>query len=259
MLLGVEPTGLDPVSLIIAFSFGALSFISPCVLPLLPGYLSLMSGYSAADLAEGKASTGRMLRVTLLFIAGFSAVFVALGASATSLGGYLLRNQVRALQIAGWFIVFMGLFIAVTAVWTPRVLMPMMRERRIEIKPSRLGPYAPPLMGVAFGFGWTPCIGPVLAAIFSIAATQDTVGQGMVLLGVFSMGLGLPFLGAALGMSKAYGSFAFFKRHLRKINLASGALLAFFGWLMINGELTRLSNWFIGILERIGLDGLSAI
>ena len=259
MLLGVEPTGLDPVSLIIAFSFGALSFLSPCVLPLLPGYLSMMSGYSAQDLAEGKASTTRMLRVTLLFIAGFSAVFIALGASATSLGGWLLRNQVTALKIAGWFIVFMGLFIAITAVWTPRFLLPVMRERRIEVRPSKLGAYAPPLMGVAFGFGWTPCIGPVLAAIFSIAATRDTVGDGMILLGVYSLGLGLPFLGAALGMSKAYGSFNFFRRHLTKINLASGALLAFFGWLMINGELTRLSNWFIDFLDRIGLDGLTAI
>ena len=255
----MEVTGADPASILIAFAFGALSFVSPCVLPLLPGYLSLMSGYSARDLSEGNASMTRMLRVTLLFVLGFTAVFVALGAGATSIGTFLRRNQGTTLEIAGWFVVAMGLFIAITAVWTPQFMMPLMRERRVEIRPSKLGNWAPPLMGVAFGFGWTPCIGPVLASIFLLAGTQDTVGQGMLLLFAYSLGLGVPFVFAAIGMTKAFSVFGWFRRHLQKINLASGLLLAGFGWLMINGELTRMSTWFIDILNSIGLDRLSAI
>ncbi len=252
--------GADPAGLLIAFVFGALSFVSPCVLPLLPGYLSMMSGYSAKELSEGQAATGRMLRVTLLFIAGFTAVFVALGAGATSLGGFLLRNQVAAVRIAGWFVVAMGLFIALTAVWNPRFLMPLMRERRLEVRPSRLGAWAPPLMGVAFGFGWTPCIGPVLAAIFTLSFTSSTVGQGMALLFAYSLGLGIPFLLAALAMTKALGAFSWFRRHLRPINVGSGLLLAVFGVLMITGQLSVLSRFFSDLLSDIpGLRSLATI
>ena len=258
-MIAAVPTGVDPASLVIAFAFGALSFLSPCVLPLVPGYLGLMSGYSATDLAEGRASTARMLRVTGLFVAGFTTVFVALGAGATAFGSFLLRNQNLATRIAGWFIVVVGVFVAVTAVWTPRVFLPLLRERRFDLRPSRLGHWAPPLMGIAFGFAWTPCIGPVLAAIFTIAATQRTVGQGMVLLFVYSLGLGVPFLAAALGMSRAYGAFGWFRRHARPITVVSGALLAGFGVLMITGRVTALSNWFIDVLEAIGLDSLSTI
>jgi cytochrome c-type biogenesis protein len=258
-VLAASVTGVDPVSLIVAFTFGALSFLSPCVLPLIPGYLSLMSGYSATDLADGNVSVRRMLRVTILFVLGFTAVFVALGAGATSFGSFLLRNQSVATRITGWLIVFMGVFIAFSAVWNPKFLMPLMRERRLEVRPSQLGDWAPPVMGVAFGFGWTPCIGPVLAAIFTIAATQDTVYQGMVLLFVYSLGLGIPFLLTSLVMTKAFGAFAWFRNHLRTINVVSGLLLAFFGVLMITGRLTQISSWFIEFLESIGLDSLSAI
>ncbi len=252
-------TGVDPVSLLIAFSFGALSFVSPCVLPLLPGYLSLMSGYSASDLSEGKASTRRMVRVTLLFIAGFTAVFVALGASATAFGQWLTRNQNETLRIAGWLVVAMGLFIAVSAIWNPRLLMPLMRERRMDVRPSKLGAWAPPVMGVAFGFGWTPCIGPVLGAIFALSASQDTLAQGMLLLFVYSMGLGIPFLAASIGMTKAFTAFGWFKTHLRPINAASGVLLAAFGFLMITGRLTDLSVWATDLLRFVGLDSVTAI
>ncbi|MEX2418769.1 MAG: cytochrome c biogenesis CcdA family protein, partial [Acidimicrobiia bacterium] len=152
------------VNVIAAFLFGALSFLSPCVLPLLPGYLSMMSGYSAADMADGKVSTRRMLRVTLLFVAGFTAVFVALGATATSLRGLLVRNESTILAVAGWIVLGMGLFIALSALINPRLLAPFMRERRVDVRPSRLGSWAAPVMGAAFGFGWTPCIGPTLGA-----------------------------------------------------------------------------------------------
>lgn len=238
------------VNIIAAFVFGALSFLSPCVLPLLPGYLSMMSGYSAADLAEGKASTRRMLRVTALFVLGFTLVFVALGATATGIGKSLLRNQDTITTWAGWLVVAFGVFIAVSAIWNPRLLMPFARERRLEVRPSQLGVWAPPVMGVAFGFGWTPCIGPTLAAILTVAGTQDTVAEGMFLLFVYSMGLGVPFVLAGLGMTKAYGSFAWFKRHFTAITVTSGVLLAFFGILMVTGKLVELNLWFQRILPE---------
>ena len=123
------------VNILAAFVFGMLSFLSPCVLPPTSGYMSMMSGYSASDLAEGKATVGRMLGVTLLFVAGFTAVFVTLGATATSLGKTLLRNQGAITTIAGWVVVAFGLFIAVSAVWSPKLLNPFMRQRRLEVPP----------------------------------------------------------------------------------------------------------------------------
>ena len=232
------------VNVLAAFIFGILSFISPCVLPLLPGYLSMMSGYSAADLSEGKVSTARMLRVTLLFVAGFTLVFVALGATATTLGRSLLRNNSTITVVSGWVVIFMGLFVAVTAIWRPRSLMPFMRERRADVRPSRLGAFAPPVMGAAFGFAWTPCIGPTLGAILTVAATESTVKQGMVLLFVYSLGLGIPFVLAGIGITKLYGAFGWVKRHFVQISVASGLLLTGFGVLMITGHLTDLNQWF---------------
>ncbi len=236
------------VNIVAAFVFGALSFLSPCVLPLLPGYLSMMSGYSASDLAAGKASLGRMLRVTLLFVAGFTTVFVILGATATSIGRSLLRESGTITTVAGWVIVAFGLFIAISGIWNPRLLGPMMRERRLEVRPSRLGAWAPPVMGVAFGFGWTPCIGPTLGAILTVAGTQNTVAEGMFLLFIYSMGLGVPFILSGLGMTKAYGAFGWFKRHFTAITVTSGVLLAVFGVLMVTGRLVHLNQWFQRVL-----------
>jgi len=254
----VEISSLNLFSLLAAFGFGALAFLSPCVLPLLPGYLSMMSGYSAVDIAEGKATTGRMLRVTLLFVAGFTVVFVALGAGAGSIGGNLFStNRGTFIKIGGGFVIAMGIFLAVTAVWTPRFFLPLMQERRVEVRPSRLGAWAPPVMGAAFGFAWTPCIGPALASIFTIAAGSGSAStaEGMVLLAVFSLGLGLPFVLAGLGMSKALGLFAWLRRHARPITVVSGLLLAGFGVLMVTGELNELNSWFQNNLPAFPWDG----
>lgn len=235
---------VESVNVFAAFIFGMLSFLSPCVLPLLPGYMSMMSGYTASDLADGKSSNLRMLRVTLLFVGGFTAVFVALGATATSLGSALLRNTSTITVWAGWIVVGMGLFIAVSAVWNPALLGPMMRERRVDVRPSKLGGWAPPVMGAAFGFGWTPCIGPTLAAILTIAATEDTVLEGMFLLFTYSLGLGVPFILAGIGINRAYSAFGWMKRHFTPITVGSGVLLAVFGLLMVTGRLVDLSRWF---------------
>jgi len=241
------------VSLVVAVFAGAASFISPCVLPLLPGYISLMSGYSMQELAEGNVSMRRVVGATGLFIGGFTVVFVALGATATSLSRFL--QQAVFTQIAGWVIILMGLFIAVTAVWTPRVLLPMMRERRFEMgRARRFGVFAPPLMGMAFAFGWTPCIGPFLATALTLGASQDTVGEGMLVLFFYALGLGIPFLVTSLALTKALAAISWVKRRLVPITVVSGLALALFGVLMVTGQLSALSSFFSDLMLRLGLE-----
>ena len=247
----MEIESLNLATLLIAFVFGGLSFLSPCVLPLLPGYLAMMSGYSAREIAEGDTSARRMLRVSLLFVLGFTAVFVALGATATTFGRNLLQNSNTFQTVGGWLIIVLGVFIAVTALWNPTILMPMMRERRVEVRPSRLGSWAPPVMGVAFGFGWTPCIGPTLASILTIAAFQGTVAEGMILLAAYGLGLGVPFVLFAIGIDKLYGALAWFRRNLKPITLVSGVLLALFGVLMITGQIVELNRWVQRVLPEL--------
>ena len=250
---------MDPASALSAFLFGILSFASPCVLPLLPGYLALMSGYSASELQSGQASALRMLRVTVLFAAGFTAVFVALGAGATSVSGFLLRNRSVVSSVAGSLIILFGLVILVMALSNTSRLAFLFQERRFEIRPSRLGVWAPPLMGMAFGFGWTPCIGPVLAAILTLAASQNTVGRGMFLLFVFSMGLGIPFIAAGIGVTKVYSGIRGLQRHLRKINMVSGLLMVGFGLLFVTGRISDLSSLISNLMLRLGLEWLTII
>lgn len=250
---------MEPASFLSAFVFGALSFVSPCVLPLLPGYLGLMSGYSVAELQQGKASTGRMLRVTVMFVAGLTVVFVLLGAGATSIAGLLIRNKTVITQVAGWLILLFGLVILVMALGNSPRLAFLARERRLDVRPSRLGGWAPLVMGMAFGFGWTPCIGPVLAAILTQAATQDTVVRGMFLLFLFSMGMGIPFIAAGIGVTKLYSGISLLQRHLRKINVASGLLMVVFGWLFITGRIADLSGLISDWMIRLGLEQLAEI
>ncbi len=250
---------MTDVNLIVAFGAGILSFISPCVLPLLPGYLSLMSGYSVAELEAGSASSARMLRVTGLFVLGFTVVFVALGAAATGVGSFLARNKNLANQVAGWVVVGFGLLIVWTAVSKSSLLARLTRERRMEVRPSRLGSWAPPVMGLAFGFAWTPCIGPVLGVILTASAVQETVVRGMMLLFVFALGLGVPFVLAGVGMSRAFRAMRFMRRYLRPINITSGLLLAGFGVLMITGQISVLSSWISRLLIDTPLERLANI
>jgi cytochrome c-type biogenesis protein len=246
------------VSLFAALLAGTASFLSPCVLPLLPGYVSLMSGYDMAELAEGNVSMRRVVGRTGLFVLGFSAVFVGLGATATSLSGFL--NQSIFTTIAGWLIIAMGLFIAVTAVWTPSFLLPVMKDRRMESSgASRLGLLGPPVMGAAFAFGWTPCIGPFLASALLLGANSDTVAEGMLVLLFYSIGLGIPFLLTSILLAKAFSAFNWVKRYLTQITVISGLMLAFFGVLMVTGRITDLSAFFSDLLVKLGLDGLAEV
>ena len=161
---------------------------------------------------------------------------------------------------AGWVIVAMGLFIAITAVWTPSWLLPMMKDRRIESSGARrLGLFGPPVMGAAFAFGWTPCIGPFLASALLLGANEETVGEGMLVLAFYAIGLGIPFLLTSLLLAKAFSAFNWVTRYLTQITVASGVLLAFFGVLLITGQITTLSAWFSDLLIRLGLEDLADV
>jgi cytochrome c-type biogenesis protein len=240
---------------VLAFAGGMLSFLSPCVLPLVPGYLSLMSGVSVTQLATAQGDeTRRLLRSTLLFVAGFTLVFTLLGAGASAIGQALLRHQQGLNQVAGVITIVMGLFIA--GVLAPRA---MQRERRFHVLPESLGVFAPPLMGMAFAFGWTPCIGPILSVVLSTAATQDTQGRGIGLLVAYSIGLGVPFVAAGIGFGRLTGVFSWVKRHFRVINLVSGAFLVGFGVLLLTNQLGQVSGAIQDFMQDIGLDRLAEI
>ena len=236
------------LQILIAFGAGIISFVSPCVLPLLPGYLSMMSGYSASQLEEGDVSTARMTRVILLFIAGFTVVFVALGAIATGLRTWLVQNLTTFTRLAGLTVIVFGVLMVAMAVSDRGPLATIGRDRRLDVRPSRLGSWGPPVMGLAFGFAWTPCIGPVLTVILASASLQETLGQGMLLLLAYSLGLGVPFLLSGLGLFKLFGRL---KPYLRPINIASGVFLTLFGVLMLTGNVGTLSTWFSDVLLSI--------
>ena len=238
----------DP-SIPAAFGAGVLSFISPCVLPLVPGYLSLMSGMTGAELADARGvDQRRVLRSTLLFVAGFTVVFVALGASASAVGDLLFEHRRGLNQITGAIVIVMGLFLAGVA--SPRVLN---AEKRFHVSPRKLGPYAAPVMGMAFAFGWTPCIGPVLSGVLTLAANEGTVTKGAALLLIYSAGLGLPFVLSGLGLARLQGTFAWIKRHYRAINIVSGALLAAFGVLLFTNKMTLIASDLVSFFDSHGL------
>jgi cytochrome c-type biogenesis protein len=240
---------------LLAFAGGMLSFLSPCVLPLVPGYLSLMSGVSAAQLHEpGAADTRKLLRSTLLFVAGFTVVFVALGAGSSAVGQSLLAHKRGLTQASGIVVIAMGLFLA--GVVAPGMLQ---RERRFHVLPSTLGVYAPPVMGMAFAFGWTPCIGPILSVVLATAATQETLGRGILLLLAYSLGLGVPFVAAGLGFSRLTRVFGWVKRHYGMLNAVSGGFLVVFGVLLLTNRLGEISIRLVRLMEDLGLTRLANI
>ena len=238
----------------VAFAAGMFSFLSPCVLPLVPGYLSLMSGVGASELAVAtKTDTRQLLRATLLFVAGFTLVFTMLGATATAVGSVLNRHQLGLNKVSGAVIVLLGLFLA--GLVNPRFLQ---QERRFHVSPSQLGALAPPVMGVAFAFGWTPCIGPVLAPILGFAADQSTVAKGIVLLLFYSLGLGVPFVASGVGFARLTGAFSWVKRHYRVINLVAGLLLVAFGVLLFTNNVGWLSGRISNLMDYLHLTRLTS-
>ena len=231
-----------------AFASGWISVLSPCVMPLMPAYLSLISGLSVEELSEGRAEEGLRRRVLLGcagFVAGFSTVFIALGASATALGRVLRTFQVdvfglsiSAMQVAGLVIVLMGLHLIG---WLP--IQALYRDTRFHNASPR-GPLGTYLVGAAFAFGWSPCIGPILGGILTLAGSQETVGEGMALLAIYSLGLGIPFFLAGWSIEWFFESLARIKHHFRKVEIASGGLLVVLGGLVMSNQLTILNEYF---------------
>jgi cytochrome c-type biogenesis protein len=241
------------LAFVVAFAAGALSFLSPCVLPLVPGYLSLMSGVGTTQLAtQTRTDQRRLLRSTLLFVAGFTVVFVALGATASTIYSVLNAHQRVMNQVGGVVIIVMGLFLA--GFVSPRLLQ---QERRFHVSPSRLGTFAPPVMGMAFALGWTPCIGPALGAVLVLAGAQGTLGRGITMLLAYSLGLGVPFVLAGVAFGRLTTVFAWVRRHFRVINVVSGLVLAAFGLVLLTNNVSWLSGVIGGWLRAIGLDRLT--
>jgi cytochrome c-type biogenesis protein len=243
---------MPDVTFAAALVAGIVSFLSPCVLPLVPPYLVYLTGTSIEHLAKGEAAYSvkrETVGAALLFVLGFSTVFVALGASASAIGGLLLRWSGPLATVAGIVIIIMGLhFLGLT-----RIAF-LMREKRLGMpKPAGLGgAYA---MGLAFAFGWTPCIGPILAAILAVAASERTVGQGATLLGIYSLGLGIPFVVAAFAVEPFAAFLARFRNHLGTVEKAMGVLLILTGIAFLTGFITDASYWLLEtfpILSKIG-------
>lgn len=235
-----------------AFLAGVLSFISPCVLPLIPGYLSFVSGVSLEDMrGVGAVSAGggaavavaapvrrRMLLTSLFFVLGFSLVFVTLGASATTLGQLVMSRLTLLGKIAGVVIIVFGLHTMglLKIGW-------LYQEKRFQQSNRPAGLLGAMLVGIAFAFGWTPCIGPILAAILVIAGAQETVGQGIQLLAIYSAGLAIPFMLTTLAIDRFFAAFARIRRHYHAIEVASGVLLVVIGVLIFTNNLTIIGRF----------------
>jgi cytochrome c-type biogenesis protein len=233
---------------IAAFIAGILSFLSPCVLPLVPGYVSLISGTGIETLQESDAPLLRRVMVnSLMFIAGFSIVFIGLGAVATGIGQALHQYHDVFAKIAGVVLFIFGLHL--TGIFKINALYSDKRMHSVKGSASPIGSFA---VGFAFAFGWTPCIGPILSLILVMAGSQDTVLKGILLLAVYSAGLAVPFLLTSLGVNRFLAFYSRFRRHLHTVEVISGVLLIIFGALIALGRFSILSG-YLGFLNRFSL------
>ncbi len=220
-----------------AFGVGVLSFISPCVLPLVPGYISTISGVSFAEIAEGRSRL-RILGPAIIFCLAFTAMFVALGMAASGLGQTLSDNRDTIRQVSGVLLVLMGLLFIGT------LFLPMLnKEWRPDALMSRVAKGGPVIAGLAFAVAWLPCTGPTLGAILTVAGTTETVGKGAVLLAFYSLGLAVPFLLSAVAFSYVTGAFKFLRNHYAVITAVSGVILVVMGVLLFENEMTRLNGY----------------
>ncbi len=232
------------VSFGLAFAAGLVSFLSPCVLPLVPSYLTFVTGMTLDELTAGgrDAARRRAMGHAALFVLGFTLVFMTLGATASALGASMRRSLPLIQQAGGVLIVLFGLYMLGVL-----ELPALMRERRVQMASKPAGLAGSMLVGVTFGAGWTPCVGPVLASILLYAGAKATMGKGMLLLGAYSMGLGVPFFLAAVALNWYLAGAQRMRRWLRPIERASGALLVAIGVLLVTGKFTILSHFFAGL------------
>ncbi len=241
---------MTELGIFIALTAGVLSFLSPCVLPLVPSYLSFITGMSLEEL-EGGVDRSRTMVHAGLFVLGFTLVFVLLGASASFLGQFFRYYEEWVARIGGVIILLLGLHLAGAFRFAP-----LMGEARMHLADRPIGRLGAVAVGMAFGAGWTPCIGPVLGGILTYAMVQETFWSGMGLLFVYSMGLAIPFMLTALALDRFLAGFKRFRRFLPAVQVASGVLLVILGILLITGSFTVLTAWLIQftpefLMERI--------
>jgi cytochrome c-type biogenesis protein len=277
----------NDVSLVLAFAAGLLSFFSPCVLPLVPGYVSMLSGIGMEQLRNGEAKASGLFSSALAFVAGFSAVFISFGASASAVGSFLRQNRAVLAPVAGALIILFGLHLvgaliklnlragivggvilvalgvaallrhaplfaglgashffslSLIGFFGPSMARWLNRDVHLRSSATQPGIWSGFLLGFAFAFGWTPCIGPVLATVLALAATSDTIARGVLLLAVYSAGLAIPFLLTAVLISKFMVFYKNFRKYLHAFELLSGALVLFVGGLVFVNKLTWLST-----------------
>ncbi len=227
-------------AMIVALTAGFLSFVSPCVLPIVPPYLAYMGGISMTEMTGALAGRRRVLVSALFFVLGLSTVFLFLGFTASAFGAFFLQNQ-------DWFVIAAGLVVMVFGahfVGVYRIGF-MDRELRVEAGDRGGSAFGAYVLGLAFAFGWTPCIGPQLGAILSIAATEASVVKGTTLLGIYALGLGIPFLLVALFFPRLQGVMGWMKRHMDRIEKVMGLLLWTVGLMMLTGQFTAFSYWLL--------------
>lgn len=229
----------ESVGIPVAFVAGVLSFLSPCVLPLVPSYVSFITGLSLDELGERRWTA---FTHALFFIGGFTLIFLALGATATALGRFLNYYQVWLERIGGALIIFFGLYMLGAFRWGA-----MSREKRVHLQDKPVGYLGSTLVGLAFGAGWTPCIGPILGSILLYTGSQTSVGQGMLLLLSYSMGLAVPFLLAALAVEKFIDWFKSYQRFMPLTTKIAGGVMVGVGLLLISGYFAILASWLQGL------------
>lgn len=236
-----------------AFVAGLLSFVSPCVLPLIPGYLSYISGLTLDEMEGTGASTidrgqarRRVVVASIFFILGFSAVFISFGAAASAFGAFLLDWRRVIGKVAGAIVILFGLHMmgVLRIGW-------LYSEKRVQVEKKPTSVFGAFFVGLAFAFGWTPCIGPILGGILAIASVQDTVGQGVRLLAIYSLGLGVPFLLTALAINQFFRAFAKIRRHYHAIEVGSGLLLCAIGLLIFTDRFTIIARWLSPYLPTL--------
>jgi cytochrome c-type biogenesis protein len=232
------------INLAVAFAAGVLGFFSPCVVPLIPGYVSFVSGVSLWEmqLAERRQHLGRVLLATVVFILGFSLIFTALGASASFFGAFVLGNRQLLSRLGGAIIILLGL-ILLGVIKVPGLA----RERRVQVARRPGGVLGALPIGMAFGFAWTPCVGPVLGAILTLAATTQRAADGAILLFAYSLGLGLPFLTAAVLLTTSFEALRSLSRYARVIEAVSGVFLVVMGAALLFDLVYRLNAWILQV------------